>query len=235
MIYHGYENGYRSLGRQVLLEPVSWDSEGWFHAEGGDLSRPLPMPATGATAPRRPAWSDDFTEAAFGTRWAFFGAGPDESRRAMFGDGLLLAGKGTGPSDSSPLVGNSGDSSYECSVHVELKGDVQGGLLLFFNSRLFLCMGIDGERMTTWKGGVSTYWREPAPATRSLHLRIVNDRQIVTMFYSLDGLEWTRHGVRSEVSGYNANTIDDLQSLRPALYAAGGGRVRFRNYRYRGF
>jgi xylan 1,4-beta-xylosidase len=234
MIYHGYENGFRSLGRQVLLEPLTWDSGGWFHAEGGDLSQPLPMPAPGAATTGLPAWSDDFNEAAFGTRWTFFGAAPDESRRAVFGDGLLLAAKGTGPSNSSPLVGNSCDLSYECSVHLELEGDAQGGLLLFFNNRLFLGMGIDGERMTTWRGGASTYWQEPAPAAPSLHLRIVNDRQIVTMFYSLDGQKWARHGVRSEVSGYNANTIDDLQALRPALYAAGSGRVRFREYRYRG-
>jgi len=131
-------------------------------------------------------------------------------------------------------VGLSGDHAYECSVQVDLEEGAQGGLLLFFNSRLFLGMGIDGEQMVTWRGGSRMYWQEPAPRVRSLHLRIVNDRQIVTMYYSLDGRTWTRHGVRSEVSGYNANTIDDLQGLRPALYAAGQGRVRFRTYRYRG-
>ena len=58
-------------------------------------------------------------------------------------------------------------------------------------------------------------------------------RQIVTFFYSTDGAHWTRHGVRSEVSGYNANTVDDLAQLRPALFAAGKGEVRFRDFRYR--
>lgn len=66
-----------------------------------------------------------------------------------------------------------------------------------------------------------------------MHLRIANNRQIVTLYYSLDGKVWTRHGVRSEVSGYNANTIDDLLSLRPALFAAGDGSVRFKNFKYR--
>ena len=41
-----------------------------------------------------------------------------------------------------------------------------------------------------------------------------------------------RHGVRYETSGYHANTAGDLQSLRPALYAAGDGEVRFRDFRY---
>lgn len=29
LLYHGYENGYRSLGRQLLLEPVEWTADGW--------------------------------------------------------------------------------------------------------------------------------------------------------------------------------------------------------------
>lgn len=49
----------------------------------------------------------------------------------------------------------------------------------------------------------------------------------------LDGTNWTRHAVRSEVSGYNANTMDELASLRPALYAAGTGQGVFRDFRYR--
>ncbi|MEY4761856.1 MAG: hypothetical protein RLZZ200_1712, partial [Pseudomonadota bacterium] len=208
MIYHGYENGYRSLGRQVLLEPVRWDSDGWFHATGGDLSRPLPMPARDPS-PKTPAqWSDDFRAPAFGTRWTFFGAAPDERRRARFEEGsLVLACKGSDPADSSPLVGLSGDLAYECSVQVDIDPEAQAGLLLFFNNRLFLGMGISGDGMITWRGGNRSYWTEPAPKSRSLHLRIVNDRQIVTLYYSPDGQAWTRHGIRSEVSGYNANTV----------------------------
>ena len=44
MIYHGYENGYWTLGRQTLLEPVTWSDDGWVSPRGGDLSRPLRKP-----------------------------------------------------------------------------------------------------------------------------------------------------------------------------------------------
>ena len=30
IVYHGYENGYRSMGRQTLVEPVEWTGDGWF-------------------------------------------------------------------------------------------------------------------------------------------------------------------------------------------------------------
>lgn len=234
LLYHGYENGYRSLGRQALLEPVRWDADGWFHASGGDLSRPLALPAR-VPAPAPFTWSDDFSRPAFGTRWSFFGAAPAELQRARFEEGaLVLACKGDGPASCSPLVGRCGDLAYECSVDVELEGEAQGGLLLFYNQRLFLGMSFDGGHMATWRGGARSFWREPAPRARRLQLRLVNDRQVVTMYYRVPGGEWVRHGLRSEVSGYNANTVDDLQALRPALCAFGNGRVRWRDYRYRG-
>jgi hypothetical protein len=39
-------------------------------------------------------------------------------------------------------------------------------------------------------------------------------------------------GVRMEVSGYHHNVAYDFLSLRPALYAAGAGEARFRDFRY---
>ena len=85
-------------------------------------------------------------------------------------------------------------------------------------------MGIDGERMLSYSGGIRTHWREPAPVTDRITLRIRNDEHIVTGWYRVPGGEWTRHGVRYETSGYHANTVGDLLSLRPALYAAGEAR-----------
>jgi xylan 1,4-beta-xylosidase len=234
LVYHGYENGLRTLGRQTLLEPIEWGADGWPRALGGDLSRPLPMPGGASGGPHGIARSDDFASPALGWRWSFYAAAADEARRAQFGaSGLILAAKGTGPADCSPLTQMVGDPCHEITVGMEVIGDSQGGLLLFYNDRLFLGMGHDGTRMTTWRGGRASFWQEPAPATRHLFLRIVNRRNIVEFHYSQDGLRWTRHGLRSETSGYNANTIDDLASLRPALFASGSGHVRFHDFAYR--
>ena len=233
MVYHGYENGYRSLGRQVLLEPIEWTADGWFKAVGGDLSAALPKPAAEALPHGLPR-SDDFQSLSLGTRWTLYASTPNEAARVRIdGGSLILAGKGRGPQDCSPLTQQVGDRAYEITVEVELVDKATGGLLLFFNDRLFLGMGIDGERMISYRGGKPSYWPEPAPPSRHMHLRIANNHQIVTFYYSVDGKTWTRHGVRSEVSGYNANTIDDLLSLRPALFAASEGTVRFRSFSYR--
>ncbi len=69
----------------------------------------------------------------------------------------------------------------------------------------------------------------------TMHLRIVNDNHIVTQYYSLDGTDWTRHGLRFNVEGYKTNTADEVCSLRPALFAAWTGNVRIRNFTDRSF
>ncbi|WP_194396828.1 family 43 glycosylhydrolase [Microbacterium atlanticum] len=234
MISHGYENGYRTLGRQILLEPIAWSDDGWPLGVRGDIGADVEAPA-GAAAQRPPAaYHDDFSTLRLGERWAFHAPQPGETARLALDDGLVLSGKGTGPGDTSPLAVLTGDHSYEVEVDLELVGDdAEGGLLLFFNDRLFCGMGIDAERMRSYAGGHVTHWREPAPAVRRLQLRLRNDEHIVTGWYREPGGQWTRHAIRYEVSGYHANTMADLLSLRPALYAAGKGAVRFRDFRYR--
>ena len=61
MVYHGYENGFRTLGRQTLLEPIEWTSDGWFRAKGGTLSTPLAKPRGSAASKAGFALSDDFS------------------------------------------------------------------------------------------------------------------------------------------------------------------------------
>ncbi|HEU4757059.1 MAG TPA: family 43 glycosylhydrolase [Agromyces sp.] len=236
MLSHGYENGFRTLGRQILLEPISWTDDGWPVAAGDDIGAPQPAPADAAPQRVPEGFRDDFAAFRLGERWTFHAPDPGEADRIRPGDGLALASKGIGPAHSSPLCILTGDRSYEVEVDVELgPGAVEGGLLLFFNHRLFCGLGIDGERMASYSGGIRTHWNEPAPPTRRIRLRIRNDEHIVTSWYRLPGEDWVRHGVRYETSGYHANTTGDLLSLRPALYASGDGEVRFRDFSYRPF
>ncbi len=235
VVYHGYENGYRTLGRQTLLEPVQWTQQGWPVATGGDLSRPLAKPRADSPPSSEFRLSDDFSRPAWGTRWRVYRPDSATYAAARITDGAMaIEGHGDGPRDCSPVVGSSGDHAYEVSVEMELEGGVEGGLLLFFDERLFLGMGYDGRSMSTYAGGRRSFWREPVPASPQLRLRILNDGQIVTFYYGLEPGRWTLHGLRFEVSGYNANVVEDLASLRPALFAARGGRARFRNFTYRG-
>lgn len=232
MVSHGYENGYRTLGRQILLEPIRWTDDGWPEAVVDDPGGVLEAPRGAAEQHPSSSFADDFGALLLGERWAFHAPARGEAARLSLDDGLVLAGKGTSPGDTSPLAMLTGDHSYEVEVDVELLGEAEAGLLLFFNNRMFCGMGIDGERMLSYAGGIRTHWREPAPPVTRMSLKLRNDEHVVTGWYRVPGGEWMRHAVRYETSGYHANTMGDLLSLRPALYAAGPGSARFRSFRY---
>jgi xylan 1,4-beta-xylosidase len=233
MISHGYENGYRTLGRQILLEPIRWGEDDWPEAVVRDIGGPIDAPAGAVAQTTTPEFTDDFSQLELGRRWTFHAPDRGEAGRVRVDDGLVLRGKGTSPADTSPLAMFTGDHAYEVEVDVSVEPGVEAGLLLFFNNRLLCGMGIDGERMQSYSGGIRTHWREPAPVADRMTLRIRNDEHIVTGWYRVPGGEWTRHAIRYETSGYHVNTVGDLLSLRPALYATGTGEARFRDFTYR--
>jgi len=234
MVSHGYRNDFRTLGRQALLEPIEWTDDGWPTAPARDLGAPLPKPGPLVIPVAIPAPDDDFTAPRWGQRWVFDNPSPDETSRARFGqDGLALRAKGTSPADCSALTTWSMDEAYEVEVEVEVPDGAQGGLLLYFNDRLFCGMGWDGESLASYAGGRRSHWREPAEPGAVIRLRLRNDRHIVTGWHATPGGEWIRHGVRYDTQGYHSATMNDLKSLRPALFATGAGDVRFRAFRYR--
>jgi beta-xylosidase len=95
-VYHGYENGFWTLGRQTLLDPVEWTSDGWFRMSGGDLSQPIAKPKGGSAVRHGLALSDDFATLALGEKWNFFKPVPDERERARVEGGALIL-KARGP------------------------------------------------------------------------------------------------------------------------------------------
>jgi beta-xylosidase len=233
IVYHAYENGFQTLGRQTLLEPIEWMADGWFRAGVFDPARPIPKP-TGATVPHGLPYSDDFSTNRLGVHWSFYnGTAEDRSRIRYADNSLILTARGTGPADSSPLWFVTGDHAYEIDLEIDADPDATAGLLLFYSRRLYAGLGFSATNFIMHSYGLDRPQAKPASLAQRLHLRIRNDRHIVTMFYSVDGRSWERYDRGMEVSGYHHNVAYDFLSLRPAIYAAGSGEVRFRNLNYR--
>ncbi|GGY38995.1 family 43 glycosylhydrolase [Pseudoduganella albidiflava] len=240
MVYHGYENGYRTLGRQTLLEPVEWTDDGWFRARGGDLSQPLPKPRgkdglhVKAGRNGQPL-SDDFTRDRFGIQWSFHDPKPDDMDRARYlNPGLRIQGKGTSPADSSPLTCGVGDRSYQADVTLELDGQAEAGLLLFYNHKAFVGVGFAPDAIKTWEYAEEQPWMRVKRVTRSVRVRLTNVENVVTFHYSYDGGKtWLLHGLRMEVSGIHHNVFGGFLSLKIGIYCVGDGAVTLRDFRYR--
>ena len=155
MVYHGYENGYRTLGRQTLLDRVEWTADGWPRAVGGDLSRPLAKPVSGTSAARGIARSTIFHSLPSARAGAFTRADPDEMSRARIEAGSLAAcrqGRRVPPTarhlrsrwaTTRTRSASRWDSTATCRV----------ACCCCFDDRLYLGMGHDGTRMTSYRGG----------------------------------------------------------------------------------
>lgn len=235
LVYHGYENGYWTLGRQCLLDPVKWRDDGWFEALGGDLSKPIEKPAGGKAQPHGTAFSDDFNAPALRSHWTFYRPGEAERRRVRLERGTLhLTAKGASPADASPLCFVNGDLRYSVEVEIERDAHAVAGLLLFYNDGLYCGLGFDDDGLLMHRYGTERRITNVLEKnTRRLFIKLENDRHIVTMFTSTDGVFWRKFDVQIETSGYHHNVAYDFLSLRPGIYAAGAGEVRFMSSNYR--
>ena len=232
-VYHGYENGFWTLGRQALLAPVTWTDDGWPEFGGGDLSQPIPKPKGGEAQAHGIALSDDFSEEKYGIQWNFFKPAPDEISRIERKDGTLsLRATGEAPSSSSPLIFVTGDQAYEIECEIEIDENAVAGLILFYDEKLYCGVGFDKARFVTHQYGIERARPDNPHGTR-MFMRLRNNRHIVSFHTSDDGQTWKRFDRGMEVSGYHHNVRGGFLMLKPGVYAAGEGEVRFRNFKYR--
>lgn len=236
MMLHGYENNHRTLGRQTLLEPVQWTPDGWYRSPYPDAGSPLPAPRGGSPVPHGMRLSDDFNASPLGPQWSFFRGDAQDPGRVRVGGGVLdLACRGSGPASSAPLCFVTGDRNYQVEVDIDFDADAQAGLLLFYNDKLYAGLGVDAKGFWLHRYGQDQRrGSTPLGAERRLRVRATLRDHILTLHTRHAGSErWLKYGTQMEVSGYHHNVAGGFMSLRPAIYAAGQGRVRFAKLSYR--
>lgn len=230
IIYHGYEKAFHTLGRQTLLLPIEWTEDNWFRVpEGVNSNDFLPKPA-GKPSVDGTELSDDFTNEELGLQWQFFKNYNTE--RMMLSDGKLTL-KATGNSfiDSPPLLVNSSDKSYEVKVEYTIDDDVTAGLTLFYNE-------LGNARIAVTKKDFSVYVQKSLKCSEENqignhgYLRILNEDNEVSFYFSADGEKWKKADRSLDMTGYNHNVFAQFLSLRAGIYAFGGGKVMFDNFVY---
>jgi xylan 1,4-beta-xylosidase len=228
-VLHGYRNGYRSLGRCTLIEPIQWTADGWFK-----VSERWPTGWERAVSVEMPM-SDQFQGPQLGIQWQFFQK-YDPKRLAFTDGGLVLQAAGTTPGDSFPLCVMPLHRAYEIETEVEMDGAGAAGLMLFFSPNAYLGLAVDqaGQVMRV-QNAFERFARGPVPqpGRRRVTLRIVNNKQDV-LAYCRDAVgHWQPVPPALEISGADHNTLGGWHCVRPALFACGAGQARFRSFTYR--
>lgn len=168
-------------------------------------------------------------------QWSFHDPAPNEMERVKFDpQGLLVAAKGKSPTDSPPLTCPVGERSYEAEVTIDLVGNAEGGLLLFYNHKAFVGVGFTPEVIKTFASAEEQGWMRGKSPGRRMRLRVTNIENVVTYRYSFDeGKTWQLHGLRMEVSGIHHNVFGGFLSLKLGIYSAGEGSIRLSDFKYR--
>ncbi|WP_211184584.1 family 43 glycosylhydrolase [Paenibacillus lemnae] len=219
MAYHAYRSGFHTLGRQTLMEPVEWTEDGWYRT----------TPYHGWSKSPSASIVDDFKKENLNLHWQCEGAAPSV-RFTTDERGLIVQGES---GDSvSPLLFMAADESYETIVEVTVQGNAEGQLLLFYNQEAYFGIGVNREGVRHFRS-FKNYGRVPGEGSSNVHLKVVNDRHIVSFYYSFDGVIWRRYDKTLETSGFHHNTLGGFQSLRIGLDAAGEGEVIFHSFSYR--
>ncbi|MCH5376158.1 MAG: family 43 glycosylhydrolase, partial [Planctomycetes bacterium] len=138
-VLHGYMNGYRTLGRCTLIEPIRWTEQGWFRAadewpaDKRSFASQVEMPL-----------SDDFDGQELGIQWQFH-QHLDDTRYELKDGSLVLNGFGDSPGLSRPLCVMALHRAYEIEADVELSGDGTAGLMLFGSPEVYIGLGISPD------------------------------------------------------------------------------------------
>lgn len=231
MTVHSYEKDYRTLGRQLLLLPVQWTTDGWFRVQ--PEIRPdslIPMPVPGKKQLPFADPSDTFTSPELGLQWGFWRS--YEPERFTTGNGRLrLAAKGKALEETSVLSTPVGGHSYTVEVDVEIEPGCEGGLQLFYNESHAsgITLGPEGIKVRVANG-----YGFPESNTKVTHatLRIVNDDQELDFYYRLQGKPWQKAEQSAEISGMQHNVLGGFLDVRPALSSWGTGNAYFRTFQY---
>lgn len=226
IVYHAYENGFHTLGRQTLLEPVEWTPDGWIRP----AKTAKPIVPGGAAVAHGMDLSDDFSGKSLDIQWTAW-RDYDPKTVTLKDRSLRLTGKGSGPADARLLLATSPDRSYEMRAGVTLGTGSVGGLLVFYNEKAFAGITSDGKTLTVYKNAAESV-AKPNPFGPHLFLKIINRNNVCEMLASGDGKSWTTLQNGVDVSGMHHNTFKGFLALRPGLMAAGEGETKFEHFQY---
>jgi beta-xylosidase len=222
IVYHAYANGAYPLGRQTLIEPVKWTSDGWVVA-APDAPR---LPDSVQDMPL----SDDFAGPALGLQWTTW-RDYNPADIVLKNHSLYLRAKGTTPADARLLLTTATDRAYTIQAEVTIAPGASGGLVLFYNEKAFVGIVADGKGFTVYEDAQHTSRHDHFPGNHWF-LKIVNDGKTCALLASRDGDAWETIRSGIDVSGMHHNRFKGFFALRPGLMAAGVSEVRFDHFQY---
>lgn len=215
MIFHAYENGFQTLGRQTLLRELEQGVDGWLHLKKGAISLPSPQQMS-------IAGMKDFV-------WQTCKEDRLDDRFQLFSDKIIIQGKGNNPKEASPLLARTSAHKYDFEACIELKdNNTSAGLVAYYNENYHFGFGFNQNQILRYRRGQVNYSTSKVSITDragKLWLRMRNDENVLSAWYSGDGKVWHKYPWAFDISGVHHNTLSGFLFVRPGIFAGGEGKV----------
>ncbi len=231
MTVHAYENGYRTLGRQLMLLPIEWPADGWFRvppASPPTLPCRCPFPAQINSLLRTPRTTSPSPSSACSGR-----SGGNTTRRASPpGTGGAHA---PGPRQVAERDAGSDEPGGRPFVH--RRSRCGSGTGLHLGSCALLQPGALHEHSALAGGHLcpAGQRQHPQPPRKGRHPRHAAHRQRPggdRLLLPSAGPALRRTEESAEIAGMNHNVLGGFLDVRPALCAYGTGKATFRGFKY---
>ena len=226
IVYHAYANGYYTLGRQTLIEPVEWTADGWFRTK----SQASPIVSDGSIKNGFDL-NDDFSGTELDLRWTFWKENA-LGKVQLKNNSLIVAAKGSGVLDGRLVLTTVTDKNYETQVEVTPSSGNMAGLLLYYSEKAFAGIVSDGKKITVYKNATEKT-EVKNNFGKHFFLKIHNQGNICKMFASKDGIKWQLLAENIDVSKMHHNTYLGFYALRIGLFSSGKGQAEFKNFKYK--
>ena len=225
VVYHAYRNGYHTLGRSTLIEPIEWTSDGWFRAvPDGKFLQVADSTDHGIDL------SDSFDGNQLGMQWTFWGENGLDAL-SFSNQGLTIKGKGKSPVDSRLLLTTPTHANYTVQVEVTPDKRSTAGLLLYYNDKAFAGVTSDGKNLNIYHSADSVV-TIPSKYGQHFFAKLHNRANTLSISASSDGRTWETIASGIDVSQFHHNNYGGFYALRPALSVSGKGKAQFRNFEY---
>lgn len=230
MVYHGYEKGYHTLGRQSLISKIKWTDDDWCYLEEiENFSTPHPSNCF-------IDFSDDFTgneSTKLKPFWRFY-QHYNIDRCSFSKDGMAFMADGESLADTHPLLCNPYSHSYQIDVTVTVNTTgAEGGLTLYYSPSAYIYFGAGTDYIST--GTMLGGRKDKLSSSQAIYyLRLTNRKNMVTFSYSLDNINFSKIYPVRNVSGFNHNTFAKFLSLKAGIYSCGNenSSVIFKDFKY---
>ena len=225
VVYHAYLNGYHTLGRSTLIEPIAWTSDGWFRT----LSD-AQFPKADNPTPDGMVLSDGFDGSSLGLQWTLWG----ESGKGtlVFGNSsVTVKAKGKTPADSRLLLVTPQHKNYTVQTEITIGKGSTAGLLLYYSDKAFAGLTSDGSQLFIYSSSTERKVL-PCKLGRHMFVRLHNRANTLAIGISHDGNSWQTVAEGIDVSQFHHNNHGGFYALRPALSVSGKGKSVFHDFKY---